>query len=384
MTTYSLLSTYPPTRCGLATFTESLAAAITAPGRDSARIVRVIDELDAPSPSVVGSRTTIVGELRVNDPVSVAAAARTLSSSDVAIVQHEYGIYGDDDGAAVIDLLRALTAPSIVVLHTVLAAPTEHQRFVLQQVAAAADSVVVMTESARDLLQMYYDVDMRHVSVIAHGTDTWHASAITPRPDRLTMLSWGLIGPGKGLEWGIRAVALLRDVWPPVHYEILGETHPKVVAHEGEAYRERLTALARDLGVGDRVHFVNRYLDRAGIAAHIATADLVLLPYDSRTQITSGVLVESVAAGKYVIATGFPHALELLGGSDDGAIVAHESPASIADAVRAFARRPVPLDGIHWPVADTSWDAVAERYRMLAGAARQSVGAAGPVPARTA
>jgi glycosyltransferase involved in cell wall biosynthesis len=380
MTVYSFLSTYPPTRCGLATFTESLAAAVTAPGHDSARIVRVVDDLDAPSPSLVGSRTTIAGELRVDDPLSIAAAARTLSAADVAIVQHEYGIYGADAGAAVIDLLRALTTPSIVVLHTVLEAPTDHQRLVLQQVAAAAGSVVVMTESARGLLAAHYDVDMRHVSVIAHGADSWHSSPITPRPDRLTMLSWGLIGPGKGLEWGIEALALLRDVSPPVHYEILGETHPKVVAHEGERYRESLIARAERLGVLDRVHFVNRYLDRTGVAGHLAAADLVLLPYDSRTQITSGVLVESLAAGTPVIATGFPHALELLSGSDVGMIVAHESPSAIAAAVRSFAARPAQVHETH-AAPDTSWADVAERYRLLAGVTRDSVGTAS---ARTA
>ena len=381
MAVFSFLSTYPPTRCGLATFTESLAAAVTAPGHDSARIVRVVDDLDAGSPSVVGSRTIIAGELRVDDPDSLVSAARTLNSADVAIVQHEYGIYGADDGAAVIDLLRSLTVPSIVVLHTVLAAPTDQQRIVLQQVAAAAGSVVVMTEAARELLAAHYDVDMRHVSVIAHGVDTWHESRITPRSDRITMLSWGLIGPGKGLEWGIRALALLGDVTPPVHYEILGETHPKVVAHEGEAYRERLIALAAELGVADRVHFVNHYLDRVGIAAHIAAADLVLLPYDSRTQITSGVLVESLAAETHVIATAFPHAVELLSGSDGGAIVAHESPDEIARAVREFAARPAPVHEAHDHAPDTSWPAIAERYRLLAGATRESAGAA---PARTA
>jgi glycosyltransferase involved in cell wall biosynthesis len=385
MTSFSFLSTFPPTRCGLATFTESLAAAVTSSGRDSARIVRVVDDLDDASPSVVGSRTTIVGDLRVDEPESVAAAARTLSMSDVVVVQHEYGIYGSDDGSVVVGLMRALTAPSIVVLHTVLEAPTDNQRLVLQQVAAAATAVVVMTESARDLLAVHYDVDMRHVSVIAHGADSWDLSRIVPCADRLTMLSWGLIGPGKGLEWGIRAVPLLADVYPEVHYEILGETHPKVVAHEGEAYRERLTLLAADLGVGDRVHFVDRYLDRAGVAARIAAADLVLLPYDSRTQITSGVLVESIAAGTHVVATAFPHALELLPGTDLGSVVAHESPSEIADAVRRFASRPAPVaDAPAEPVLDTSWHAVAERYRLLVSTIREDAGASRATAARTA
>ncbi|CAN5309252.1 glycosyltransferase [soil metagenome] len=380
MTSFSFLSTFPPTRCGLATFTQSLAAAVTSTGIDSARIVRVVDDVDAASPSVVGSRTTIAGELRVGEAGATRSAARTLSTSDVVVVQHEYGIYGGVDGEDVLEVLDALTAPSIVVLHTVLDAPSDHQRWVLEQVTARAQSVVVMTERARDLLESSYDVNMNHVSVIAHGVPTWETVAVTPRLDRFTMLTWGLIGPGKGLEWGIRAVAELRDQFPPVHYEILGETHPKVVAHEGEAYRNRLIALAADLGVADRIHFVDSYLDSDGIAEHVAAADLVLLPYDSRTQITSGVLVEAVAAGKHVIATGFPHAQELLVG-DVGTIVEHESPADIARAVRLFVQRghidpaPATADAIE---SDTGWDAIADRYRLLADATRADR------PARTA
>ena len=282
----------------------------------------------------------------------------------MVVVQHEYGIYGGDDGDDVIGVLEALTAPSIVVMHTVLEVPTAHQRRVLQRVAGAATAVVVMSDRARALLASDYGVGLERTSVIPHGVPDWDHLADRHRVDRTTMLTWGLIGPGKGLEWGIRAVAALRDVEPPIHYEILGETHPKVIAHEGEVYRERLEQLTHDLGVADRVRFDSRYLDRDGLSARVAAADLILLPYDSREQVTSGVLVEAVAAGKPVVATGFPHALELL--SDGaGTIVDHESPESIAAAVRGIVarhdlRRPVAFD------PDTAWSAVVQRYRELA------------------
>jgi glycosyltransferase involved in cell wall biosynthesis len=374
MTRYSLLSTYPPTRCGLATFSESLAAALTASPDDSVQIVRAVDDLDGPTPARVGDRVSIVGELHVNRPAGAGTVARLLSSDDVVIVQHEYGIYGGDDGDDVLRVLEALTAPSIVVLHTVLEDPTPHQRRVLEQVAASATAVVVMSDTARALLAAGYRIDMHRVSVIPHGVPEWDSLVGTHRRDRTTMLTWGLIGPGKGLEWGIRAVAELRDLAPALHYEILGETHPKVIAHEGEAYRDRLRLLAEDLGVADRVTFDARYLDRVGLAARVGAADLVLLPYDSREQVTSGVLVEAVAAGKPVVATSFPHAIELL--SDGaGTIVAHESPAAIADAVRGILNsasatshsRPVAFD------PGTTWSSVAQRYRELAETMASSI-----------
>jgi glycosyltransferase involved in cell wall biosynthesis len=367
MASFSILSTFPPTRCGLATFSESFATALTASGTDTVQIVRAVDDLDGPTPGRVSDSVSIVGELHVKRPGGAGNAARLLSSADVVVVQHEYGIYGGDDGDDVLRVLEALTAPSIVVLHTVLEDPTPHQRRVLEQVASAASAVVVMSERARSLLATDYRVNMDAVSVIPHGVPEWDSLVSGQRPDRKTMLTWGLIGPGKGIEWGIRAIAALRDAEPALHYEVLGETHPKVIAHEGEAYRRRLHALAEDLGVADRVTFDGRYLDRPRLAARVASADLVLLPYDSREQVTSGVLVEAVAAGKPVVATAFPHAVELL---KDGAgtIVEHASPTAIAQAVRGILagesvandRRPVAFD------PDTAWSAVAQRYRELA------------------
>jgi glycosyltransferase involved in cell wall biosynthesis len=331
------------------------------------QIVRAIDGLDGPTPARVSDRVSIVGELHVDRPAASSSVARLLSSGDVVVVQHEYGIYGGDDGDDVLRVLEALTAPSIVVLHTVLEGPTPHQRLVLERVAASATAVVVMSDTARSLLASGYRVDMGNVSVIPHGVPEWEALVGSRQADRTTMLTWGLIGPGKGLEWGIRAVAALRDIEPALHYEILGETHPKVIAHEGEVYRDRLRLLADELGVADRVTFDARYLDRDALAVRVAAADLVLLPYDSRVQVTSGVLVEAVAAGKPVVATAFPHALELLR-DGAGTVVEHESPTAIADAVRGIlagangptVRRPVVFD------PDTAWSAVAQRYRELA------------------
>ena len=126
------------------------------------------------------------------------------------------------------------------------------------------------------------------------------------------MLTWGLIGPGKGLEYGIEAMRHLRDLEPAPVYLIAGETHPKVLARDGERYREGLMKQAADLGIGDNVVFEDTYLDGPSLRALARSADIILLPYESRQQICSGVLVEAVSTGKPVVATAFPHAVELL------------------------------------------------------------------------
>lgn len=369
MPSFAFLSTYPPTRCGLATFTQSLASAMVGPEGARARIVRAMDFDDVSAIAAIGSRSTIVGELHRGDPGSSRDVARLLSIGDAVIVQHEYDIYGGRDGDEILAVLAALTAPSIVVLHTVLSDPTQHQREVLEKVARLAGAVVVMTETARRLLSEHYAVDAHKVSVIPHGVADWSAVRVVPHPERRTMLTWGLIGPGKGIEWGIRAMAELADTEPLLHYVVAGQTHPKVVDREGERYRESLHHLVVELGLEDRVTLDGRYLDAPQLAARVAAADIVLLPYDTRVQVTSGVLAEAVAAGKDVIATTFPHSSELLA-NGVGKLVDHEDPTAIARAARTLLHRAKSVD-LHRPMAaDVSWPAVAAEYRSLARSIR--------------
>jgi len=369
MTRYGFLSTYPPTRCGLATFTEALAGALAGTGSRDSTIVRVLDTpIDRPAPTVVG-RIPTTRELIAGDAVSLEATVRALEECDVAIVQHEYGIYGGRDGDEVVTLLRMLDTPTIVVLHTVLSAPTRHQREVLESVCESAAAVVVMTENARDILMSTYRVTPMKVRVIPHGVPVQHATSAPRRNSRKRVLTWGLISPGKGLEWGIRAISELGGLASPVEYVIAGQTHPKVLALEGERYREALQRLIADLGLDDTVTMDDRYLDAEQLADLVTTADVVLLPYDSRDQATSGVLVEAIAAGVPVVATGFPHAVELLGGGA-GLVARHGDPESMAAAIRTIVETEETAKQMHEAALrdahDSSWPVVGERYRELA------------------
>lgn len=366
MTSFGFVSSYPPTRCGLATFTESLATAVAEKAGDEARIVRVLDEPSPPSDRRFSTRP-VVAELIGGNPASLDASVRALNGRDIVVVQHEYGIYGGPDGDEVITLLSSLTAPTIVVLHTVLNEPTAGQKAVLERVADLATAVVVMTEAAHEILGRRFQVDMSKVTVIPHGVSATLGSIEPKIVAGKRILTWGLIGPGKGLEWGIRAMAELRDL--NAEYVIVGKTHPKVVMHEGEAYRERLQGIVADLDLADNVTFVDTYPDRDELAALVSSADVVLLPYDSRNQVTSGVLVEAVSAGKPVVSTAFPHSIELLS-TGAGIIVEHENPASIAGALRAIlqddGRAAAMAEAATRVSFDASWVDVADRYRELA------------------
>lgn len=367
MTTYGFLSTFPPTRCGLATFTMALARALSAGGPDNCVVVRV-DDLVPAGPSLPEPRIRLAGTLHPQTPQSIRQAAVQLNQCDVVIVQHEYGIYGGPDGDEVLDLLARVRKPVIIVLHTALAEPSAHQREVLNVACGFADAVVVMTRRAQDLLATSYSIKADKIHLIPHGVDPWLDATAGPASERPAVLTWGLLGPGKGIEWGIRAMAELTDLEPRVRYQVLGQTHPKVLREYGESYRASLIALARELGIADDIQIDGRYQQTDQLAVHVARADIVLLPYDSPDQSTSGVLAEAVAAGKVVIATRFPHAVELL--SDGrGHLVDRQSPSDIAAAIRAAVSDPEQaasaLARARKDASKNSWPKVAARYRAL-------------------
>jgi polysaccharide biosynthesis protein PslF len=332
---FGFISTYPPTQCGLATFTAALHSALTSAGNHG-RVARL---LERPRPRVASE---VVADIVAGDTAGSATAVAALNACDVVIVQHEFGIYGGADGQDVLGLLGALTVPSIVVLHTVLTEPTSHQREVLEAVGAAASAVVTMSAAARDRLAAGYRVDMAKVRIIPHGAPEPLSPSAALRPVfhglQPIVLTWGLLGPGKGIEWGIEAMGHLQDLKPAPRYVVAGQTHPKVAVREGETYRSNLSRLIRQLSLAGSVSLDGRYRDAPSLAELVASADVVLLPYDSTDQVTSGVLIEAVAAGKPVVATAFPHAVELLSGGA-GLVVAHQNPHAIAAALRAVLTR---------------------------------------------
>ncbi len=360
--TIGMLSTYPPTQCGLATFSAALVQHLHR-ATGSFGVVRVVDD------PVLGHDPDVVAHLVNGSPESADVVVRRLNGFDAVVVQHEYGIYGGSDGIDVLSIVDALSVPMIIVLHTVLQHPTARQRHILLRLLAAADVVVTMTHTARRRLVASYGADPTQVVVIPHGAvDHGHRFSVEQGTgDRPIVLTWGLIGPGKGIEWAIDAMAGLSDLRP--RYLVMGRTHPKVAQRDGEAYRDSLVERARSAGVAGIVEFDDRYLDAGALARLVQRAAVVLLPYDSREQVTSGVLVEAVAAGRPVVSTAFPHAIELLG-DGTGLVVPQRDPA----ALEAALRRVLSDTGLAGGMAEQAvrkspellWPAVADRYRKIA------------------
>ncbi len=324
------VSTFPPTVCGIATYCASLVEALAGVVGEPASRLGVV-RLSEGFAGDAGA--SVVFHHRTGDHTSLRTVTSILNTYDTVSIQHEFGIFGGRDGIEVLDLMSGLDVPTAVTFHTVLRNPTSHQRMIMERLCDFADRIIVMSETASRRLVDRYHVEPGRIDVIAHGADPEFAGPSLVSGDRPLILTWGLIGPGKGLEWAIAAVADLVDMNPLPRYLIAGATHPHVRRESGESYRESLKSLTRDLRLEKMIEFDNRYLSRADLARLVRSADLVVLPYESVEQVTSGVLVEAIAAAKPVVATAFPHAVELLSGGT-GSVVPFGDPECLAGELR--------------------------------------------------
>ncbi|MFN9547927.1 MAG: glycosyltransferase [Cyanobacteriota bacterium] len=303
-----------------------------------------------------------------------AADFINLSHTDLLCIQHEFGIYGGAAGSHLLNLMRRLRLPVVTTLHTVLEEPTSEQRRVMEEVLQQSDALVVMTERGQRMLCDTYQVVREKVHLIPHGIPDQpfvdpnfykDQYGVAGRP---MMLTFGLLSPGKGIEYGIQALPAILARHPDVVYVILGATHPNLVRAEGETYRLSLERLAQSLGVANNVIFVNRYVDDQQLMEYISAADIYLTPYLNPAQITSGTLAYCYGAGKAVVSTPYWHAEELLA-DGRGLLVPFRDGTAIATAVNSLLSEPARLHAMRkqaWLAGrDMVWAAVGERYAQL-------------------
>ena len=352
-----IVSTFPPTRCGIARFSSALVSSLAevAPDLD-VDLVRLID--GRPPTSAIGQ----VGmEIDPNSAVSMRAAARHLERCDLVILQHEYGIFGDNDGESILELLDSIDRPLITVIHTVVRSPSDRQRRIMDRLHETS-RLVVLSEAARTALVSSHSIPRSEVVVIPHGSH-WSATP-PPRGPANRLITWGLLGPGKGLERSIGALVELRDLDPRPQYVIVGRTHPVVARDQGVAYRRRIESMVKDLGVEDMVEFVDRYLADDELYEMVRRSHVVVIPYDNTDQVTSGVVTDAIAAGRPVVATRFPHAEEMVA-SGPGLVVDHDS-AALAGGLRTLVESTEVYDRAARSAAakapELSWTSGAVRY----------------------
>ena len=300
-----------------------------------------------------------------------AADFLNFNNADILCVQHEFGIYGGAAGGHLLALLKEVRMPVVTTLHTVLQKPDAEQREVMEGLIALSQRMVVMAEKGKEILHEIYQVEESKIDVIPHGIpdlaeiDSHFYKEQFGVEGRQVLLTFGLLGPGKGIEHVIEALPEIVKRHPEVIYLILGATHPHLVAREGEHYRLSLERLAEERGVQDHVIFHNRYVTLEDLKEFIGATDIYVTPYINEAQVTSGTLAYVFGSGKAVVSTPYWHAKELLA-DGRGVLVPFADSAAISEGVCGLLKDGPRMKKIQKEAyamgREMIWPAVAERY----------------------
>ncbi|MDQ2801125.1 MAG: glycosyltransferase family 4 protein, partial [Armatimonadota bacterium] len=310
------VGTYPPKECGIATFTMDMLNATDLSGWRS-----IVLEVNDAAPDEPHPDKKVVFTIEKENRASYRQAAKLLDEHKVSLlsIQHEYGIFGGEDGDYVLDLARAASMPIVITLHTVLPKPSESQRRIVQDLAKYTASFVVMANKGVELLRDVYGIRADQIQMIPHGAPNTPfgaekaAKAKFGLQGKRVLSTFGLISPNKGIEDAIAAMPAVVAQEPNATYLVLGQTHPVIKRKEGEWYRDQLVQQAHDLGMENNVTFVDRYLTLQQLIDYLLATDIYITPYYANPhQITSGTLAYAMATGKVIVSTPYLYAQEIL------------------------------------------------------------------------
>ncbi|HSH74729.1 MAG TPA: glycosyltransferase, partial [Longimicrobiales bacterium] len=326
--------------------------------------------------------------IRQGDKQDYVRAADHLNYSDTQLVcvQHEFGIYGGDDGAHVLAFLARLKRPVVATLHTVLRKPSTSQRSIVRAMGERCDRLVVMNDLAAEVLADSHDVPQSKIAVIPHGIpdlergDQQQLKAKFGVAGRRMALTFGLLSRNKGIETVLRALPSLVARFPDLVYFVVGATHPSVKRARGEEYRVSLEREVTDLGVTDHVVFRDDFVGSEELADVLRATDVYVTPYLDEAQSTSGTLSYAMGAGAAIVSTPYWHAQEFLGdgrgrmfdfGDSDGLATAIE--ALFSDSVELKRSRDAAWQFTRlmtWPLVAEAYVDLAERILADAPASR--------------
>jgi len=363
----AILSTYYPRECGIASFSKDLRENLMLWG-EQVSILAISDKC-----GLYNYPKEVVFELEEEkrDHYTIAAEFANTSDIDLVFVEHEYGIFGGSDGEYVLDFVESLKKPFILNTHTVLPTPEFHKRRILSKLGQKATAVICMTHRSAELLNKVYNIPRGKIYMVHHGVPEFQ-----PKPseaikksygieNRPLVLTFGFLGPGKGIELGIKAISYLKDKYPDIIYLVAGETHPNLKKRMGEAYRESLVELIQALEVDDNIKFINKYLSLEELGEILYMADVYLTPYPHRHQAVSGALSYAIGCGRAIVSTPYDYALEVLA-DGRGLIASDADPEELASLIDKILSNPKLKEQLEQKAAKLgrtmTWPQVGKKY----------------------
>jgi glycosyltransferase involved in cell wall biosynthesis len=313
-----LISTFPPAKCGIASFTEDLVSAISQEMKKSF-VVNVCALDKKKNTHLYESPVTMIMDgHNLDSCIEAAAVINKDASIELICIEHEFGLYGGELGEYLLGFLALLEKPFIIRFHTVLPVPSAKRLKVVQTIGMLADRVVVMTKNSARLLQEDYQITAKKIQIIAHGTHAKNKANVLDLKvkydlkNKLVLTTFGLLSPNKGIEKGILAMKEISRSFPRAIYVIVGHTHPNLLEQEGEKYRTYLQQLIDDNKLQNTVRLVNEYVPNQKLMEYLALTDIYLFTSKDPDQAVSGTFLYAMSAGCPIISNSFVLAKEML------------------------------------------------------------------------
>ena len=333
-----ILSSYPPRQCGIATYTKDLVDALSPVKNGSFSVVVCALEKGKYERDYPAEVKFILDTSITEEYVELAKKINKDETIKMVFIQHEFGLFMGEYGETLLYFLYALKKPIVITFHTVLPSPNSRLKAVLKGITDAADTVIVMTKSSKEILEKEYQIVPSKINIIPHGTHpVKHKSKLKLKEKydcqgRTVLSTFGLINANKNIETAIEALPNVVQKHPDVLYLIIGKTHPEVLKNEGEVYRESLEKKVRQLGLSKQVRFINEYVEISELLDLLQMTDVYLFTSKDENQAVSGAFAYAMSCGCPIISTKIPHAKEMLS-SDTGILVDFQQPNQLVNGL---------------------------------------------------